>query len=238
MLPTCFICMERLTSPRLCIKCSKMACQSCLDSWNQPSCPHCRQVSQFIKCPFYDDLPQDYCHHMAPFTYFCITCSVCCCAECILSEHIHHEHTKLGPQVLASKDKLSDAYNDVLNAQLMYNSLREDALELQQLSIDIQNTLKELPSEVMRQVPALLERHHSLTRITNVIPKQSFTIYSTLDPLSLIVLNCLKRPNTNTAVVKRKDKVAPNAIPNRRIASSHFSLAIDGSTNSTANMML
>ncbi|KAJ9049328.1 hypothetical protein DSO57_1025635 [Entomophthora muscae] len=54
----CYICLQNLTKPTICPKCSKLCCEPCIKKWlreQKEECPHCRaniDQTHLVPCRF------------------------------------------------------------------------------------------------------------------------------------------------------------------------------------------
>lgn len=108
----CYICLQNLTSPTLCPKCSKLCCEACIKKWlreRKEECPHCRahiDQTHLVPCRFLDDIQEhikkmsdlsseqvDLCpEHNTRMTYYCHTCQTPICSDCGMFGDKHREH--------------------------------------------------------------------------------------------------------------------------------------------------
>ena len=164
----------------MCTTCAKMACSECLLKWDHVLCPHCRQTLNTVKVPWIDEIQtqmKGLCHHNAPFNYYCNSCKVCCCAECVLQSHLDHKLEKIDTQYEMEKTKLEAQKSKLLDLESIYSSFLDQNQKVESAISQITELLKESPATLLEESQGILDSIDDSIpdiRHAQIIPKEEF----------------------------------------------------------------
>jgi len=199
----CLICLSRAENPCMCVKCSKVFCDACLQThfqMNTTHCPHCRasvgqEANGFVNvqrllvaaerssnAPVADAAVADACrsHPFKQLSLYCSDCKASCCLDCTKTDHCNHRLMALevaNEDVRNRYESLSDKIETVNQLARDYNiHVAKIALlkeEGERRIADLQRRLQEEVNYLKTRLQT--KRHYARVSATtsNSLPRSS-----------------------------------------------------------------
>merc|ERR1712142_297132 len=191
----CLICYAQAHNPSLCAQCSKVFCDSCLQTHfkrNTRTCPHCRapvgqKANGFVNVKWLPELMEDVggssvvarvetcqLHRPKQKTIFCADCKLTCCLDCSKVEHSNHRLEAIELAHDAMRENIFSLYHNAKAVEKVEDYSRRQYEEILALREEGQRRIAKLEEDLRRRLDSEIE---ALQTSTNYVTNQYGLFY-------------------------------------------------------------